>query len=178
MIIFSPDSNHTPPFIETPHRVKIGYKPIPKFASLKTAFGESRVSRLFDGRTFVPHASCVGISERACERVCLILPQPKSGDRWSGEEIIALGQAESLHSEHAPKGYRPATARELYHYAKIHPVQQLVALGSTAYLDGGRYAAAFTSVQSRAAGGQKAALAHRYVREMTRNGEYYLFIAI
>lgn len=172
MIILEPNTNHVEPYIGVPHQVHITYKPIPKLATLKNQYGKTRVSRLFDGRAFTPHASCAKISSRAMDRLCLILPQPSLGECWDAEILIKQGLEPNLRNNLAPNGYRPATERELFHYVKIHPVQQLVALGSTAVLDGSRYSAAFSSGEGRAM------LTHRYVREITRNGEYYLFIAI
>ncbi|MEK7545923.1 MAG: hypothetical protein AAB554_02490 [Patescibacteria group bacterium] len=124
------------------YRVTITYAPLPPMRQLEEEFSKGGVSSLFDGREWKKHASCVDMDETPGEKVFLTKDFGRSMD---DEEAIAWGQK---------NGYRPATHKEAYEFAKAHPELQLqfwiVACGSSALGDVGlRYVAVLCADDGR-----------------------------
>ena len=113
--------------------VHVTYAPLPSFSELEQEFGEGNVSNIFDGRPFQKHSSCENIDETPGDKVFLL--------KHFGRET----QSEDNIAEMDKLGYRPATHIEAYAFQKKHPELQrkfwIVALGSFAMGDGGRYVA-------------------------------------
>ncbi|MFO0764455.1 MAG: hypothetical protein U0487_00190 [Patescibacteria group bacterium] len=166
------------PFYGIAHTVPITYMAMPSFSQLKQVFGKSRVSVIFDGRLFEHHFTCTHASLRSGDRDFIVMAQPTGRSSWTGDEIIK--QARAIRDDHAPNGYRPAMAIEVYQYFKserrryqgIRSIARLVGLGSYATMDGGRYAAAIHTI------GYRPSFEHRYFTEITAGDEHYLFVKI
>jgi len=113
---------------EGEYLVPVIYAPLPSFEKLEQEFGKGNVSKIFDGRPFTKHASCINVDEAHGDYIFLV--------KHFGREInsdTAIAEMDKL-------GYRPATHIEAYEFQKAHPDLQrqfyIVALGSFAE-DGG-----------------------------------------
>lgn len=166
------------PFYGVAHTVPITYKAMPSFSQLKQVFGKDKVSLLFDGRPFERHYTCTHASTRSGDRDFIVMAQPTGRASWTGDEIIK--RARAIRDDHAPNGYRPAMAIEVYQYFMserrryqgIYQIERLVGLGSFATIEGGRYAAAIHAI------GYRPSFEHRYVTEITAGNEHYLLVKI
>ena len=97
---------------------------IPSYADLEKEFGVGNVSRIFDGRPFQKHASCVNMDETPGDKVFFL--------KDFGRET----ESEANIAEMDMLGYRPATRLEMFAFQKANPELQrqfwIVALGSSA----------------------------------------------
>lgn len=111
--------------------VHVTYARLPSIKALRKKWGENNVSFIFDGRPFSLHASCVGMDRTPGKRMFYV---HDAGGDWSSEEQIAWGLEQR--NAAAPNGYRPATHKETYEFAKAHPeLADFVGLGSVASIE-------------------------------------------
>ncbi len=111
------------------YRIRITYAPLPSMAKLEKKFGKGNVSRIFDGRKFKPHRSCIKADLTPGVKVLWAAEVP--ADVLDDSEKIIVW-ADKQRNEFAPKGYRPATHQEIYEFQKKRWIDWLVALGSFA----------------------------------------------